>query len=98
MGPFLITQDELPEIEPLHVWQKHNGKILQDGSTSEMMFSIPFLIEYISQGMTLLPGDVVSTGTPSGIGSARDPQVLMKTGDVVEVGVDAVGKHRCVVT
>ncbi|MCK4565623.1 MAG: fumarylacetoacetate hydrolase family protein, partial [Verrucomicrobia bacterium] len=62
--------------------------------TADMMFTVPFLIEYISQGMTLLPGDVISTGTPSGIGSARDPQMLMKSGDVVEVGVDGVGAQR----
>jgi 2-keto-4-pentenoate hydratase/2-oxohepta-3-ene-1,7-dioic acid hydratase in catechol pathway len=78
----------------LRVWQKHNGDILQDGNTGDMMFTIPFLIEYISQGMTLLPGDVLSTGTPSGIGSARNPQVLMKPGDVVEAGVDGVGVQK----
>ena len=59
-----------------------------------MMFDIPFLIEYISKGMTLLPGDVIATGTPPGIGSASEPQVLMKPGDVVEVGVDGVGAQR----
>jgi 2,4-diketo-3-deoxy-L-fuconate hydrolase len=60
-----------------------------------MIFSIPFLIEYISQGMTLLPGDIIATGTPQGIGSARNPQVLMKPGDVVEVGVDGIGRQCC---
>lgn len=94
MGPFLVTPGEIPNLDHLHVWQKLNGQILQDGNTSDMMFSIPFLIEYISQGMTLLPGDVISTGTPPGIGSARDPQVLMKSGDRVEVGVDGVGVQR----
>jgi len=94
VGPFLVTPDEIPDLANLNVWQKLNGKILQDGNTSEMMFSIPFLIEYISRGMTLLPGDVISTGTPPGIGSARDPQVLMKSGDRVEVGVDGVGQQH----
>ena len=94
MGPFLLTQDEMPDLENLRVWQKHNGELLQDASTRDMMFDVPFLIEFISQTMTLYPGDVISTGTPSGIGSAREPQVLMKKGDVVEVGVDGVGAQR----
>ncbi|MCF7816730.1 MAG: fumarylacetoacetate hydrolase family protein [Kiritimatiellales bacterium] len=94
IGPFLVTPDEIPDLGDLRVWQKLNGETLQDGNTADLMFSIPFLIEYISQGMTLLPGDVISTGTPPGIGSARNPQVLMKAGDVVEVGVDGVGAQR----
>ena len=94
MGPFLVTRDEVSDPGNLRVWQKLNGEILQDENTDDMMFDIPFLIEYISQGMTLFPGDVISTGTPPGIGSARDPQVLMKSGDVVEIGVDGVGVQR----
>jgi 2-keto-4-pentenoate hydratase/2-oxohepta-3-ene-1,7-dioic acid hydratase in catechol pathway len=94
LGPFLVTPDELPDVDGLRVWQKHNGETLQDGKTTNMMFKVPFLIEYISQGMTLYPGDIISTGTPCGIGSARDPQILMKSGDVVEVGVDGVGVQR----
>ena len=94
MGPFLVTTDEVPRLDQLRVWQKLNGELLQEAHTSDMMFTVPFLIEYISKGMTLLPGDVISTGTPSGIGSARDPQVLMKAGDVMEVGVDGVGAQR----
>lgn len=94
MGPWLVTKDEVPDPDNLKVWGKHNGTVLQDGSTADMMFGIPSLIEYITQGMTLLPGDVISTGTPDGIGSARDPQVLMRPGDVVEVGVDGVGAQR----
>ncbi len=94
MGPFLVTQDEVSNVEDLRVWQKHNGEILQDGNTADMMFKIPFLIEHISQGMTLYPGDVISTGTPCGIGSAHDPKILMKAGDVIEVGVDGVGMQH----
>ena len=94
MGPFLATPDEMPDLDNLRVWQKLNGELLQDGNTADMMFTVPFLIEYISRGMMLLPGDVIATGTPSGIGSAREPQVLMKPGDVVEVGVDGVGAQR----
>lgn len=94
LGPFLVTPDEIPDLYNLQVWQKHNGEILQDANTKDMMFDIPFLIEFVSSTMTLLPGDVISTGTPSGIGSARDPQVLMKKGDMIEVGVDKVGAQR----
>ena len=97
VGPFLVTTDELPHIDQLTIWQRHNGVLLQTGHTADMLFKIPFLIEYISQGMTLLPGDVISTGTPSGIGSARDPQVLMAAGDVVEIGMDGLGEQRSAV-
>ncbi|TFG38610.1 MAG: fumarylacetoacetate hydrolase family protein, partial [Syntrophobacterales bacterium] len=94
MGPFLVTPDEVPDLGNIHVWQKLNGATLQDANTKDMMFTVPFLIAYISAGMTLLPGDVIATGTPSGIGSARTPQVLMKPGDTVEVGVDSIGAQR----
>lgn len=94
IGPFLVTPDELPDHAKLRVWQKLNGQLLQDGNTTELMFDIPFLIEYISHGMTLLPGDVIATGTPPGIGSARNPPILMKPGDTVEIGVDGVGVQK----
>ena len=97
MGPFLATPDEVPDLGGLCIWQKFNGKTLQEANTASMMFDVPFLIEYISQGMTLLPGDVIATGTPPGIGSAREPQVLMKPGDVVEIGIDGVGAQESVV-
>ena len=97
VGPFLATPDEVPNLGSLRVWQKLNGETLQDGNTADMMFDIPFLIEYISQGMTLLPGDIIATGTPPGIGSARTSPVLMKSGDVVEVGGDGVGAQRSAV-
>ncbi len=91
LGPFLVTPDEIPDLDGLRVGQTCNGKALQDGCTSDMMFSVPYLIEYISKVMTLYPGDIISTGTPAGIGSARQPQVLMHPGDVVEVAVERVG-------
>jgi 2-keto-4-pentenoate hydratase/2-oxohepta-3-ene-1,7-dioic acid hydratase in catechol pathway len=97
IGPFLVTTDELPDIDKLTIWQRHNGVLLQQGHTADMMFNVPFLIEYISQGMTLLPGDVISTGTPSGIGSAREPKVLMAAGDVIEIGMEGLGDQRSVV-
>jgi 2-keto-4-pentenoate hydratase/2-oxohepta-3-ene-1,7-dioic acid hydratase in catechol pathway len=94
IGPFLVTPDEMPDLHRLVLWQRHNGELLQQGNTADMMFNIPFLIEYISQGMTLLPGDVISTGTPSGIGSAREPKLLMAAGDVIEIGSDGLGEQR----
>lgn len=97
IGPFLVTPDETLSIGNLTVWQRFNGEILQQGNTADMMFNVPFLIEHISQGMTLLPGDVISTGTPPGIGSARSPGILMADGDVVEIGVDGLGSQRCLV-
>lgn len=97
IGPFLVTQSEVKNPAKLNVWQRHNGEMLQDGNTADMTFDIPFLIEFISQGMTLLPGDVISTGTPHGIGSARDPKILMTDGDVVEIGVESLGQQRSTV-
>lgn len=91
IGPFLATSDELDGLSSMRVWQRCNGRELQNGNTADMMFNVPFLIEYISQGMTLLPGDVISTGTPPGIGSARTPAILMSEGDVIEIGVDGLG-------
>jgi len=91
IGPFLATSDELEGLSSMQVWQRCNGRELQKGDTADMMFNVPFLIEYISQGMTLNPGDVISTGTPPGIGSARTPAVLMSDGDVIEIGVDGLG-------
>ena len=97
MGPYLVTPDEVDDLDGLTVWQRYNEQELQRGHTANMMFKIPFLIEYISRGMTLLPGDVISTGTPDGIGSAREPQILMAAGGVVEVGVEGVGAQRSAV-
>ena len=97
LGPFLLTPDEVPDLEDLTVWQKCNGNELQRAVTKDMMFKIPFLIEFISSGMTLYPGDIIATGTPSGIGSARDPQIILKPGDVIEVGVEGIGAQRSAV-
>lgn len=94
LGPFLATPDELPGIGDLRVWQRYGGNMLQNGNTHDMLFSVSFLISYISRGMTLLPGDIISTGTPPGIGSAREPKILMQVGEVVEVGINGLGNQR----
>lgn len=97
LGPWLVTPDEVGDVQQLDVWQKLNGKTLQRGNTQQMIFLVPYLIAYISAGVTLLPGDIISTGTPAGIGSAHTPPVLMKPGDCVEIGVDGLGAQRTLV-
>lgn len=92
IGPWLVTPDELGDIDNLRLWLTVNGKTMQDGTTANFIFRIPFLIAYTSQFMTLLPGDVISTGTPAGVGLGMNPQVYLNPGDVVELGIDGLGK------
>lgn len=94
IGPFLATPDELDDINNLRLWLSVNGKMMQDGNTSNFIFNIPFVISYVSQFMTLLPGDVISTGTPAGVGLGFNPPIYLKAGDVVELGIDGLGKAR----
>jgi 2,4-didehydro-3-deoxy-L-rhamnonate hydrolase len=94
IGPFLATADEIPDPGALRLWLLLNGKKMQDGHTSDFIFPVPYLIHYISQYMTLLPGDIVSTGTPSGVGLGLSPQLYLKEGDVVELGIDGLGASR----
>lgn len=94
LGPFLATPDELGELNKLRLWLKVNGRTMQDGNTSNFIFTIPFVISYVSQFMTLLPGDVISTGTPAGVGLGFNPPVYLKAGDVVELGIDGLGTSR----
>jgi 2,4-didehydro-3-deoxy-L-rhamnonate hydrolase len=91
LGPFLATKDEIADPHNLRLWLKLNGKMLQDSNTDDLIFNIPFLISYVSKFMTLLPGDVVSTGTPAGVGLGLNPPVYLKHGDVVELGIDGLG-------
>ncbi|HNR72995.1 MAG TPA: fumarylacetoacetate hydrolase family protein [Cyclobacteriaceae bacterium] len=98
IGPYLVTKDEVADFNNLHMWLKVNGKMMQDNNTDDMIFEIPFLVSYISQFMTLLPGDVISTGTPSGVGHAFNPPVYLKPGDVVELGIEGLGEQRQVVS
>jgi 2,4-didehydro-3-deoxy-L-rhamnonate hydrolase len=94
LGPFLATPEELPDINNLRLWLKVNGKTMQDGNTANLIFKIPFLISYISQFMTLLPGDLISTGTPAGVGLGMNPPVYLSPGDIVELGIDGLGISR----
>ena len=91
VGPFLATPDEVADPHNLRLWLKVNGETMQDGSTNNFIFKIPFLISYLSQFMTLLPGDIISTGTPAGVGLGMNPPVYLKPGDVVELGIDGLG-------
>jgi 2,4-didehydro-3-deoxy-L-rhamnonate hydrolase len=91
LGPFLATKDEIQDIHNVRLWLKLNGNTVQDGSTKNLIFNVPYLVSYISQFMTLLPGDVISTGTPAGVGLGMKPPVYLKPGDVVELGIDGLG-------
>ncbi len=94
IGPYLVTTDELSNYDNLRLWLKVNGKTLQDSNTNDLIFGVPYLVSYISQFMTLLPGDVISTGTPAGVGLGFKPPVYLKPGDVVELGIDGLGTQR----
>ncbi len=94
LGPFMATPDEIPDINRLRLWLKVNGRMMQDGTTANMIFKIPFLISYISRFMTLLPGDLISTGTPAGVGLGMNPPVYLAPGDIVELGIDGLGISR----
>lgn len=94
IGPFLATQEEIKDLNNLRLWLSVNGKMMQDGNTSNFIFDVPFVISYVSQFMTLLPGDVISTGTPAGVGLGFNPPVYLKDGDVVELGIDGLGTSK----
>ncbi len=91
IGPFLATPDEIADPHNLRLWLKLNGQIMQDGNTSNFIFNIPHLIAYTSRFMTLLPGDIISTGTPAGVGLGMKPNLYLKPGDVIELGIDGLG-------
>jgi 2,4-didehydro-3-deoxy-L-rhamnonate hydrolase len=94
VGPFVATPDELGSVDDLHLWLKVNDKMLQDSSTRQLIFKIPFLVSYLSQFMTLLPGDIISTGTPHGVGLGFNPPIFLKEGDVVELGIEGLGSSK----
>jgi 2-keto-4-pentenoate hydratase/2-oxohepta-3-ene-1,7-dioic acid hydratase in catechol pathway len=97
LGPWLSTKDEIENVDGLRLWLSVNGKMMQDGTTANLIFKIPFLVSYVSQFMSLLPGDIISTGTPAGVGLGMKPPTYLKDGDIIELGVDGLGtaKQRC---
>lgn len=94
LGPFIATREEIPDPHQLPLWLKLNNETLQDSNTSDLIFSIPYLVSYLSQFMTLLPGDIISTGTPEGVGLGFDPPRYLKAGDVVELGIEGLGTAK----
>ena len=94
MGPYLVTSDEIADPLDLELEMKVNGESRQKANTGEMIFKIPEIVEVLSSGMTMEQGDIVATGTPSGVGSARGPEGLLKPGDLVEAWVERIGSLR----
>ncbi|MEW5782191.1 MAG: fumarylacetoacetate hydrolase family protein [Pseudomonadota bacterium] len=93
IGPWLVTRDEVPDPQALRVWCEVNGERRQDGNTADMIFPVAHLVSYISQFMTLNPGDVICTGTPAGVGLGMKPPRFLKAGDVVRIGVEGLGEQ-----
>jgi len=97
-GPFLATPDEIGDVNSLRLWLSVNGEMKQDGNTSNLIFKIPKLVSYLSHYMTLLPGDVISTGTPAGVGLGCRPPQFIRAGDVIELGIDGLGAQKQLAT
>ncbi len=94
LGPFMATPDEIADVGALKMWLKVNGELRQNSSTANMIFDVATLVSYVSEFMTLLPGDVISTGTPAGVGLGMNPPRYLKAGDVVELGIEGLGESR----
>jgi len=94
LGPWLVTRDAVADPQDLNMWLKVNGQTMQDGSTRTMVYGVAHLVSYLSQFMTLHPGDVISTGTPPGVGMGMKPPRFLQPGDVVELGIDGLGSQR----
>jgi 2-keto-4-pentenoate hydratase/2-oxohepta-3-ene-1,7-dioic acid hydratase in catechol pathway len=94
IGPYLVTKDEVADPQNLKLWLDVNGKRMQDGSTKTMVYGVNYLVSYISQFMSLQPGDIISTGTPPGVGMGMKPQVFLKPGDVMELGIEGIGDQK----
>ena len=94
IGPYLVTKDEVADPQNLNLWLEVNGKRMQNGSTKTMVYGVNYLVSYISQFMSLQPGDLISTGTPPGVGMGQKPQIFLKEGDVMELGVEGLGLQK----
>ncbi len=93
IGPYLVTADEIPEIQRLRLFMELNNETMQDGNTKNMIFPVAHLVSYISKFFTLLPGDIVCTGTPAGVGAGQNPQVFLKSGDIMRLGIEGLGEQ-----
>jgi 5-carboxymethyl-2-hydroxymuconate isomerase len=94
LGPWLVTKDEIPNVQKLSMWLDVNGKRCQTGSTATMIFGCAKIVSYVSEFMTLLPGDIITTGTPPGVGSGMKPPKFLNAGDVVTLGIEGLGEQR----
>ncbi|MDC1296472.1 fumarylacetoacetate hydrolase family protein [Alphaproteobacteria bacterium] len=94
IGPYIVTKDEVQDPQNLKLWLEVNGKRVQDGSTGTMVYGVNFLVSYLSQFMSLQPGDIISTGTPPGVGAGMKPQVFLKPGDVMKLGIEGLGEQE----
>ena len=94
LGPFLATKDEIEDVKNLEMWLTVNGKQFQKSNTAQLIFKIPTLVSYLSEFMTLLPGDVISTGTPHGVGLGFKPPIYLKEGDIMELGIEGLGTQK----
>ena len=91
IGPYLVTKDEIKDPNNLNLWLRLNGKMMQNSNTSDMIFDVPTVVSYLSEFMSLLPGDIISTGTPFGVGLGLTPNVYIKPGDIIELGINGLG-------
>ncbi len=98
IGPYFVTADEIPKVQRLHLFMELNNEIMQDGNTKNMIFPVAHLVSYISKFFTLLPGDIVCTGTPAGVGAGKKPQIFLKSGDIMRLGIDGLGEQMQKVT
>ncbi len=94
IGPWLVTRDEVPDPQSLRVWLEVNGESRQDGTTADMIFGVQFLVSYLSQFMRLMPGDIITTGTPAGVGMGMTPETYLNPGDIVRLGVEGLGEQQ----
>ena len=94
MGPYLVTKDEIPDVQKLNLSLDVNGKRMQTGNTNKMIFNMNFILSYLSNFMSLQPGDIVTTGTPPGVGMGKKPQVFLKSGDEISLSIDHLGKQH----
>ncbi|WKN31960.1 fumarylacetoacetate hydrolase family protein [Porifericola rhodea] len=94
LGPYVVTKDEVADVHNLRLWLTVNGQTKQDGNTSNLIFKVPYLVSYLSQFMSLMPGDIISTGTPAGVGLGFNPPEFIKAGDVIELGIEGLGSSK----
>ena len=97
VGPWLVTADEVRDPQKLHLWLELNGKRVQDGTTATMVYGVAFIVAYLSQFFTLMPGDIITTGTPPGVGMGMKPQRFLKPGDTMRIGIDGLGEQNQIV-